>query len=188
MTLLGTDGGPVVNTDSNRVSIRDLADELGCIPQSIHKLVERKRFEKQTWRDSERRNQLVATISAEDAEFIRTYWRKSKGTADSEEMEEPSNSTEKGVFYVMQLEPELDPGRIKVGFTSDIEARLRKHRCAAPHTAIVKTWPCRRRWELTAIDCITRELDQVHTEVFSTNSLERTVCQGDEFFSLMNGV
>jgi hypothetical protein len=39
---------------------------------------------------------------------------------------------EASLFYLLQLEPEHDQGRSKVGFTTELEGRLRKHRCSAP--------------------------------------------------------
>lgn len=171
----------------DRVSIRDLADELGCLAQSIHKIVDRKRFEKQQLRDQDRRNQLVITISADDAEFVRTYWRETNRRSAAVETDDDSSSIAFGVFYLMQLEPVLQPGRIKVGFTFDVDERLRKHRCVAPHIAIVKTWPCRKRWEFTAIDSITRNLEQIHTEVFLTTCIDDIVARADRFFQLMPG-
>ena len=61
-------------------------------------------------------------------------------------------SSESGYFYLIQLEPDHDPGRFKVGFTANVEERLRAHRCAAPLLKLRKIWPCRSLWEKTAID------------------------------------
>ena len=38
-------------------------------------------------------------------------------------------SAEVGVFYLIQLEPQFDPGRFKVGFAANISDRLRALRC-----------------------------------------------------------
>lgn len=89
------------------------------------------------------------------------------------------------MFYLVQLEPEHDPGRIKVGFTTDIDGRLRKHRCSAPFAQCLKTWPCQRIWERTVIDCVTTGLEKLHTEVFRTQSIESVIAKAEQFFAIM---
>jgi hypothetical protein len=93
-----------------------------------------------------------------------------------------------GWFYLIELEPEHDPGRFKIGFTTDPEGRLRHHRCSAPFAKYRKTWPCKRLWERTAIDCLTADTDKLHTEVFRTVSIDRVLERGDCFFALMPSV
>lgn len=58
------------------------------------------------------------------------------------------------------------------GFTVDLEGRLRKHRCAAPFAQYLCSFPAKRVWERSAIDCVTNECEQLHTEVFRAESLE----------------
>jgi len=86
---------------------------------------------------------------------------------------------------VIQLEPNYDPSRFKVGFTTEIDGRLRKHRCSAPFAQCLKTWPCRRTWERAAIDCVTDGCEQLHTEVFRAVSLENVAARAEAFFSVM---
>ena len=90
-----------------------------------------------------------------------------------------------GVFYLLCLEPEHDPHRFKVGFASNLNERLRHHRCAAPYTQVVKTWPCRRLWEKTAIECVTNGCERLHTEVFRAASLKSVEEKCNNFFALM---
>jgi len=86
---------------------------------------------------------------------------------------------------VVQLEPTHDRGRFKVGFTTDIDGRLRHHRCSAPFAQCVRTWPCRRTWERAAIDCVTIGAEQLHTEVFRVDSIHVVIERTDEFFGVM---
>jgi hypothetical protein len=85
----------------------------------------------------------------------------------------------------MPLEPDLDPHRFKVGFTTDLDDRIRKHRCSAPFVRIEKAWPCRRAWERAAIDCATEGCEQLHTEVFRAKKVADVVARADRFFALM---
>ena len=89
------------------------------------------------------------------------------------------------VFYLILLEPEFDPGRFKLGFTADIDERIRSHRTVAPLLKVVKTWPCRLTWEKTAIDCITAYCEQIHTEVFRADDIQQVIERADKFFKLM---
>lgn len=77
-----------------------------------------------------------------------------------------------GVLYLLCLEPEHDPNRFKVGFGNNLNERLRQLRCSAPYIQVMKTWPCRRLWEKTAIECVTEGCERLHTEVFRALFLE----------------
>ena len=90
-----------------------------------------------------------------------------------------------GVFYLIQLEPEHDPGRFKIGFASNIDERLRSHRTVAPLCQIVKTWPCKPLWEKTAIDSVCAGYERLYTEVFRAPSLAEVESRCDRFFAVM---
>lgn len=91
-----------------------------------------------------------------------------------------------GYFYVIQLIPELDPHRIKVGFASDANARLDAHRTSAPTAELVLTWPCKRCWEKSAIDCATKEgCELIRGEVFTCKDIDALVARCDTFFQIM---
>jgi hypothetical protein len=95
------------------------------------------------------------------------------------------DSNIKGVFYLIQLEPEHDPGRFKLGFATNIEERMRSHKTAAPFSKVLKTWPCKLLWEKTAINCATQGCEQLHTEVFRSESVKEVQVRCDKFFALM---
>lgn len=91
-----------------------------------------------------------------------------------------------GSFYVVQLVPDLDPRRLKLGFAADVEQRLREHRTAAPTAVVRQRWPCRRHWERTAIDCATASQCRTMTsEVFECDEVDALVRRLDEFFALL---
>jgi len=89
-----------------------------------------------------------------------------------------------GCFYLIQLEPEHDPDRFKVGFSIDSARRVAEHRTAAPFATLVKTWGCKPLWEQTAIDCVTQGCEQLSTEVFR-GDLAQVQEWGERFFDLM---
>ena len=89
---------------------------------------------------------------------------------------------------MIQLEPQFDPGRFKVGFTTNISERIRSHRTSAPFSAIIKQWSCKLLWEKTAIECMTQDCEQLHTEVFRTDNLNEVIGRGESFFGIMPSV
>ena len=92
---------------------------------------------------------------------------------------------EQGVFYLVSLESDSDPGRFKVGFGGSLPERLRALRCSAPFAKVIATWPCKRLWEKTAIDCISDDCQRIHTEVFRSASVASVRERCDRFFAMM---
>jgi hypothetical protein len=172
-----------------RIAIVDLADDLQVRKQRIFKVLPRLGIRPTQRREASRGNQNVATVSQAEAAAIRSEIERS--------LESPSGSNARsgilaafsaddvGFFYLIQLEPEHDSGRFKVGFTMDLDGRLQKHRCSAPFARYVASWSCRRVWERAAIDCATMSCDQLHTEVFRAGSVEQVSARAKAFFKMM---
>lgn len=87
-------------------------------------------------REPNRGNQNVATVSQSEAAAIRSAIEKASEPPVSNDARigsfGPSAANDVGFFYLIQLEPEHDSGRFKLGFTMDLDGRLQKHRCSAP--------------------------------------------------------
>lgn len=173
-----------MNVDQ-RIAIPDLADDLQVRKQRIFKILPRLGITTELRREPGRGNQMVATVSDQEAQIIRTEIAKSTHEAIGNGRASGACALQcadgDGYFYVIQLEPDHDPGRYKVGFTTDLDGRLRKHRCSAPFSVYVETWPCRRAWERAAIDCITIGCEQLHTEVFRTPVIDGVVARARAF-------
>ncbi|NJR52122.1 MAG: hypothetical protein HC780_23645 [Leptolyngbyaceae cyanobacterium CSU_1_3] len=86
---------------------------------------------------------------------------------------------------MIQLEPEFDPGRFKVGFAANMSERLRHLRCSAPFAVVMRTWPCRRLWEKTAIESVSDSCERLHTEVFRASSTDEIIVRCERFFAVM---
>lgn len=171
------------------ISIIDIARELGKKKQSIFKVLRRLGVTPQKRRDSGSGNQLVAYISVEDSKLVtKAFLGRSERLStisDGTQSNDEFISSEVGVFYLIQLEPEHDPGRFKVGFAASMPERLRTLRCSAPFATVVKTWQSRRLWEKTAIDCVAVGCEKLHTEVFRTTDLNGVIAKCQQFFDLM---
>lgn len=171
--------------DTEYVLLKDLAAELGLDKSNARKYIMKAGISMFKVRTPESRGQLTLALSPEDAETIREM-RQSQGYVMGKRSGHVVGGDDVGQFYVMQLVPELEEGRVKLGFAKDPEARLASHRTAAPTAMLLRAWPCRRCWEYAAIASITREdCEALSGEVFRTFALGSLVNRGDEFFALM---
>ncbi len=181
--------------DTKLISAIDLASELGVWKQTIIKEIDRLQIEGQKMSTSDSRGQKVLHITEQDAERVRAKFSPPNAVpndGDATAKREGYILAQDGVFYVIQLEPEYDPGRFKVGFTTDLDDRLRKHRCSAPHATVLRTWACKSLWERTAIDCVAAGCERLYTpdhtpaqEVFRTASIDDVIDRCERFFELM---
>lgn len=172
-----------MNEEVQQISVIDAAKELGLLKQTLFKILKRLGVSTTLKKGSFHRGQKVAYITIDDYSLIQVEM-KALGKPEIENLNLQAE-TENGHFYLIQLEPNSDPGRFKVGFASNISERLRKHRCSAPFSIVVATWPCKFLWEKTVIDCITQGCEKLHTEVFRTTSLQNVRDLCDQFFALM---
>lgn len=163
------------------ISVIDIANEVGKRKQSVFKILRRLGIETQKLRGPDARGQLSSYISKSDYKLIKEQLESSTDT-DQENAPGPS---ENGVFYLIQLEPDHDPNRIKLGFASNLAERLRSHKCSAPFSTVIKSWPCKLLWEKTAIECVTSNCERLHTEVFRANSISEVLEKCESFFALM---
>jgi hypothetical protein len=170
------------------IAVAELADKLGTYRATVFKIVKRLGIQPVKRRDPERGGQQIALVTSAEASAIREAFTTGRRSGDESSVDAVAFAADEGRFYLIQLEPKHDPGRFKVGFTTDLDGRLRHHRCSAPFAEYKKHWPCRRTWERAAIDCMTAGLEQLHTEVFRGRSLDEVLARGEQFFALMPGV
>ena len=132
-------------------------------------------------RTADSANQLTLAVTRDEAGGILAQ-RRDQGFLGSG----PVLLADVGVFYVIQVVPELDPRRVKLGFAGDLADRLIQHRTAAPTASVLKAWPCRRSWETTAMDALTASGCRfILNEVFECENLDDLLRHGDSFFSLL---
>lgn len=174
----------------NLISVKEFSEVNGLRRQSVFKVIKRLGIEPEKSRGGvENRGQTISYITDREARLILDVIGSGKSFSESEDDDSPSLPEaalyDIGVFYFIGLEPEHDPNRFKVGFANNINERLRQHRCSAPFATIVKTWPCRRLWEKTVIECVTDGCEQLHTEVFRSSSLNSVLEKCDTLFELL---
>ena len=163
------------------ISLKQLAGELGMDRSHARRYVLNLGVTPAKRRTPESGGQLTLTVSAQEAEFIR-HTRGEQGFLDSQK----AVASEAGFFYAIQLVPELAPGRVKLGFADGVELRLSQHRTSAPTARLLRSWPCRRAWERTAIDALSAIGGAlVLNEVFEFQDIDEVLRRGDEFFGLL---
>lgn len=171
------------------ISIIDLARQTGKRKQGIFKVLRRLGIVPTKGRSSSNRGQMISYVTSEESQQVVAEISRAAVDSSSPEIEGASSYnaelTEQGVFYLLALEPDHDPGRFKVGFAANLSERMRALRCSAPFAKIVRTWPCKRLWEKTAIECVTQGCRRLHTEVFRAGSLESVVDRCQRFSDLM---
>ena len=172
------------------ISVRDIAAQHGKRKQTVFKILKRLGIQTKKHRSATGRNQRVAYITQSEFELVRSELRliRSDEESEDEELNGIDGSAEQGIFYLIQLEPEFDPGRFKVGFAASLPERVRQLRCSAPFATVMRTWPCQRLWEKTAIDSVSAGCERLHTEVFRALSLADIVAKCEEFFAVMPAV
>jgi hypothetical protein len=163
------------------ISVIDVAKNLGKQKAHIFKILGRLGIETIKEKSSSAKGQKIAYITTDDYTRVKEYLAGAEIDSDT-----PNSQPDVGgVFYLIQLEPEHDPGRFKLGFATNIEERLRSHKTAAPFSKLLKTWPCKLLWEKTAIECASQGCVRLHTEVYRTESIGEVQSRCEQFFKLM---
>lgn len=166
------------------ITIKELAEKLGVDRSYARKYVISHGYAFDKIRTTESQHQLTLALSIEDAETIIEI-RQGEGYSIGDKIGNVLNG-ENGYFYVIQLIPEFNPNRIKLGFATDLDARLKSHKTSAPTAILLKSWICKRCWENAAISSITRmECKLIGGEVFDCNNLENLIQRAETFFSCM---
>jgi hypothetical protein len=165
------------------VSLKQLADALGLDRSNARKYVLKQGFKPVKRRTLDSGGMLALSFTKEEAERIIAV-RREQGFFGGPEAKPISD--EKGYFYVIQLIPEFEPNRVKLGFASDVEDRLQQHRTSAPTATVRQMWPCRKTWEVTAIAALTATGSRlILNEVFECDGVEQLLARGDAFFALL---
>lgn len=162
-----------------------LAHEWGIDKSNARKYVIAHGFDFIRVRGDDRTHQLVLGLSVEDAELVReARLREGYSVQENGNLRPVENGV--GVLYLVQIMPDADPLRVKLGYASDANRRLASYRTISPTATIVKTWPCRVTWERAAIDSLTAEnCTLIGGEVYVCADIERLLQRGDIFFSCL---
>lgn len=124
--------------DENYTSVIEASKKVHTNKQTIFKWIKKLGVRTEKMHNASHKGQAVSYILNSDLEKLMEYKEQQNYNTVK------TNSSvriDHGVFYLIQLEPELDPGRFKLGFATNIAERLRAHKCSAPFAKVIDTWP-----------------------------------------------
>lgn len=163
------------------VLLSTLAQEWAIDKTTARKYARKQGFDFTRVRGNDPSHQAVLALKANDAELLREVRSQEGYTNNGMPVENGI-----GVLYIVQIMPDADPTRVKLGYATDASRRLVSYRTLSPTAIIVKTWACRSSWERAAIDSLTTEnCTLIGGEVYACADIERLIQRGDTFFSYM---
>lgn len=166
---------------SEYITLKQLSSEIGVDKSNLRKYILASGFTIVKIRDKTR--QLVMAVTTEEAVAI-----VERRTGEGYGVNGNGVRIDSGIgfFYIIQLVPELDPRRVKLGFTNNVDRRLVTHRTACPYAQVVAAYPCKQVWEFAAMDSITRQgCKLVASEVFECDDISALVEIANKFFENM---
>jgi hypothetical protein len=163
------------------VSLKRLAEEIGMDRSHARRYVLKLGITPHNRRTPDSRGQLTLAVDQDEAELIRQKRREEGFIGDSKPV-----AKNVGEFYIIRLVPELDDRRVKMGFADDLSTRLSQHRTAAPTAQVLSSWPCRRSWESTVMDCLSaHNCRLILNEVFECDDVDGLVELANQLFRLL---
>ena len=174
------------------MTIKQLSKRLGIDPATVRRMIEKTKdslgLAVTQIRTSTSNAKSAHGLPIDQAERLIAYYEGSRPGATSPVSVEaaPEDSLQRfGVFYLIQLIPEVLPNRVKVGYTDNLQKRLGEHQTAAPTAKVLASWPCKRSWDYAAMDSITRtDCEYVLNEVYE-GDIDGFIHRGNDFFSRM---
>ncbi len=163
------------------VSLKHLKEEIGMDRSHARRYVLKLGITPHKRRTPDSQNQLTLAVYQDEADLIRQKRREEGFIGDSKPV-----AKDVGEFYIIRLVPELDDRRIKMGFADDLATRLSQHRTAAPTAQVVASWPCKRSWESTVMDCLSGyNCRLILNEVFESDDVNGLVELAHQLFRLL---
>jgi hypothetical protein len=156
---------------------------------TVFRHLDKLRIERKLLRNPAKRGARCAFILREEGECvvesIQLTRRSNQQAQGSDGVSSDGATDQRGMFYLIELEPEFHPERFALGFTTTLRERLRAHRRTAPFSQLRKSWPCRAVWERAAIACVAQGCKELGHEVFRAPSLDAVITRCETFFELM---
>lgn len=164
------------------VSCEQIANELGVTRRHVLRQIQRRADQLGINVIRGKKNEVFLTRNDADM-LIGDYEPRRRSSASSNAIANSGDGF--GFVYVIQLLPEELPLRHKLGYTDNLEQRLRDHRTTTPTLKLAKAWPCKRTWEVAAIASMTRsECEKIGVEVYDGET-NMFLSRADAFFDLM---
>lgn len=170
------------------VTLKELSAELGLDRSHCRKFVLSLGIETFPVRLPGTRGSPLSAVTEADAGKVRLE-RQNRGfhnPSDELATASPRLVTEtQGSFYVIALDPEARPNRLKFGYSQSVQGRLAEHRCVAPGAELLGAWPAQRSWEPCIMAALSVGAEQVGPEVFDVEDLGATMDKAERFMGML---
>jgi len=164
------------------MTFRELADLIGVEVSSVRRNVKRLNFEIRKEKTSSSKGAVVHCLSIDDSNKLISHFE----TKNKPESNADLSALDRfGYFYIILLIPEAIPNRVKIGYTDNLEKRLREHQTAAPTAQFLGHWKCKRSWDQAAMACITQEGCQLVMNEVYEGDIEGFLNRAEQFFNIM---
>ena len=167
------------------ITLKALASELGMDRSHLRKFVLGLGFEPFRVRTPDSGNQATLAVTFEQADEIRRRRANAGFTLGRTYAQVRPSSV--GLFYLVLLDPEARPNRIKFGFTGSINERMSDYSTSNPDAELLDSFDCLRTWETTAIAAITNldTCQYVSGEVYDCADIDAVRARASGFFAML---
>jgi len=170
------------------LTFREIADKLDVGVDTVRRTVRRlSKNSEITLLKRKTPNSKGATVhclSVDDSNKLISYFENRNKPISGENIDNAAFQRF-GYFYIIQLIPEAIPNRVKIGYTDNLETRLREHQTSAPTAKYIGHWKCKRSWDQAAMDSITREdCKFIMNEVYE-GDIKKFLNRAEEFFRIL---
>lgn len=171
---------------SELIPFSEIAKQLGVGIDTIRRTIDKVGDDLGLTTQRKSRSSKALCLSTDDAnKLIRYFEERDEHVGPNEKSENIGSYTGYGYFYIVQLVPEALPNRVKIGYTDNLETRLREHQTSAPTARYLGHWECKRSWDQAVMDSITRQdCKLVMNEVYEGN-VDLFLMRAKEFFGVM---
>ncbi len=163
-------------------TFRELADQLEVSIDTVRRTVRKLEFTVRKEKTSASKGASVHCLNIDEANQLISHFENRDSHVSNIDQ---ASFNRFGYFYIIQLIPEAIPNRVKIGYTDNLETRLKEHQTAAPTAKYLGHWNCKRSWDQAAMDSITRSgCSLVMNEVYE-GDIEGFLKRANEFFDVM---
>ena len=178
-----------VGMATTQITLKDLAIEFGIDRSHCRKFVLSLGIEMFDVRLPGQRGTPLKALSAADADVARAE-RNRRGFQVAASRSNPDTAASavvepQGSFYIIALDPEARPGRLKFGYAQNVQGRLAEHRCAAPGAVLLGDWPAQRSWEPCIMAALSLGAEQVGAEVFDVQDVAVVLDKAKRFMGML---
>ena len=169
------------------ITLKDLAAEFGIDRSGCRKFILSLGIETFDVRLPGQRGTPLKAISVPNADLARTE-RNRRGFQVGRPTPDTAASTvveSQGSFYIIVLDPEARPSRLKFGYAQNVQGRLAEHRCAAPGAVLLGEWPAQRSWEPCIMAALSLGAERVGAEVFDVQDVAVVLDKAERFMGML---